>query len=53
MPVTIAEETTLTLPPWPHKTWEARKNTKVEGEKKRSNKPFYPDFANDVFAGVV
>lgn len=53
MPVTIAKEIKFILPPWPYKTWEARKNAKVEGEKVRSNKPFYPGFMEDVFAEFV
>ena len=38
---------------WPYKSWEDKKNAKVEGEKPRKTEPFYPDFEEDIFAGVV
>jgi hypothetical protein len=46
-------ETKTTPPPWPYQTWERFKNAKVEGEKARKTKPFYPDFDNDVLYPVV
>jgi hypothetical protein len=49
----VIETMKIPPPPWPYQTWERRKNAKVEGEKARKTEPFYPDFDNDVFAGVV
>ena len=40
-------------PPWPYKTWEAKKNAKKEELPVRKTELFYPDFDNDVFAGVL
>jgi hypothetical protein len=38
---------------WPYKSWEAKKNAKKEELPVRKTEPFYPDFDNDVFAGVI
>ncbi|MCX6735855.1 MAG: hypothetical protein NTZ13_02120 [Candidatus Parcubacteria bacterium] len=50
-------ETTMqnktTIPPWPYQTMEKWRNARKEEEKPRSSKPFYPDFNDDVFAGVI
>ncbi|MFA6494401.1 MAG: hypothetical protein WCT49_05100 [Candidatus Paceibacterota bacterium] len=52
MPLARSQET-KTLPPWPYQTMERWLNAKVEGEKPRKTKRFYPDFMEDVFAAVV
>ncbi len=49
----ILEEEKTTYPPWPYQTIERWRNAKKEEEKVRSAKPFYPDFMEDVFAGVL
>jgi len=53
MPNVMLEKEKTTCPPWPYQTTERWKNAKKEGEKTRRPKPFYPDFMEDVFAGVL
>ena len=49
----LQKSETETTPPWPYKSWETKKNAKKEELPVRKTEPFYPDFDNDVFAGVV
>ena len=41
------------IPPWPYQTIEKWLQAKVADEKPRNPGPFYPDFMEDVFAGVL
>ena len=48
-----AHESKKTHPPWPYQSMERWLKARVEPLKKKNDKPFYPDFDNDVFAGVL